>query len=461
MPEREGLSESEAVLVLGVAVIGLGDIWRLPAMALNHGGGAFLLVYLLGLAALGLPILMAELAYGKLAPQRISAVTRAAVKDLQLPRFWLILRWSLPLASLAIIALYGALGGWSFGYVFRAASGLTYGLDAAGARALFLELAADPERSLVWHTLFWLCVGVCSAQGWRNGLLRAAAWFGGLMALLLIVLSDWLPALGEQAGFSRLLTPRWSDLSAEGVWAALTQACFTFSVGMGLIFTVGRQLSAKAHTAHIALQVILMDLVFCLFIGSAIASLLTPGQLPQGGVALVFIDVVVGLGQSTGAQTCFFVLLVLVSASSAMLLVEPFVESVSARFQCGRVAAAAGVVFMAWLAGVVTLLSFGPWRDWVIFGRGIVDWLNFLGVNILLPLNCLIIASFVGRALPAPVVVAASGSRLAIMGPWYVWLRFPVRLILIVLLLETSGLLGAVLDFFAPVELESSARDFG
>ncbi len=453
------LSEPEAVIILAVAVVGLGDIWRLPSLALNHGGGAFLLTYIAALLLVGTPVLMAELAYGKLGGARFSSATRAAVSDLQLPRIWLLVVWSMPFAGIAVIALYGAMAGWSFGYIFRAASGASLGLDADGARQLFLGLAADPERSMVWHTLFWLCVGVVSAQGWRDGIRRGAFWFGGLMLALTLLLADALPPLGSQdQGIQRLLGLRWDELGAGGVWAALTQACFTLSVGLGIIYVTGRRLRMEAHTARIALAVIAFDLMFALVIGGAIAAVISAEGPVSSGVTLVFVDLVVGLGNDKSAQLQFFCLLLLLSASSAVLLIEPFVASVQERFQCSRVAASGGVTLLAWLVGLLAILSFGPWQDIRVLGRGLVDWLLTIGVNVLVPLNCLIIASFVGRALPAALVVTASGSRLLVMGPWYVWLRYGVRLILVLVLLQSSGIMDAVIEFFAPVE-EDLPRD--
>ncbi len=450
------LNEAQATLILTVAAIGLGDIWRLPALALNHGGGAFLLTYAGALALLGVPILMAEMAFGKLGGQRFSVATRAAVSSLRLPRLWLVTVWSLPIAGVAVIALYGALAGWSFGYIFRAASGAAQHLDQAGARALFLELAADPERSMVWHTLFWLCVGVASAQGWRHGIVRMALWFGGLMLVLLMFLADGIPVQAKYAeGVQRMFSFRWEELGTVGLWAALTQACFTLSLGLGIVYVVGRRLRLGAHTARIALSVVALDLAFGLIIGAAIATVVGNGAAVNSGVTLVFIDLVVGLGGSKATQVQFFSLLVLLSASSAILLIEPFVQTVIERFRTTRVAASAVVTMLAWLVGLIAIFSFGPWRDWQFYGRGVVDWLVYIGVDILVPLNCLILASFVGRALPPSLVVAASASRLAVMGPWYLWLRFPVRLLLVLLLLQTSGIMDAVWNFFQPVEVRS------
>ena len=448
--ENWQLSDAQAVIILAVAAVGLGDIWRLPSLAMTYGGGAFLIVYVAALGLLGTPILMAEMAFGKLAGARFSQASRAAVKTLNLSSFWLIAVYSLPLAGIAVIALYGSLAGWSFGYVFRAASGAAQNLDAAGARQLFLELAANPRQSLIWHSLFWLCIGIASSLGWRQGILRASMWFGGLMLLLTLSLADTLPALSaNNDGLQVLFTPRWDDLGVAGLWQAITQACFTLSVGLGIAYVVGRHLPADSHTARIAIGVTLLDLGFSLIIGMAVASIIGTQGSVSSGVSLVFVDLVVGLGQDRSAQIQFFCLLLLLSASSALLLIEPFVQSLQDRFGDSRILASVSVTILAWLVGMLAIFSFGPLQDWQFYGRGLVDWLLYLGVNVLVPLNCLLIASFVGRALPPTLVVAASGSRLAIMGPWYIWLRFPLRLMLVLLLLQTSGIMRAILDFFS------------
>lgn len=447
------LSNTQAILILAVAAVGLGDIWRLPSLALNHGGGAFLIVYLLALLLLGAPVLMAELAFGKLAGARFSPATRETVKALKLSRSWLLLIYTLPLAGILVIALYGSMAGWSFGYVFRAASGATQDLNTEAARALFLDLAVDPERSLVWHTLFWLCVGVASAQGWRMGILRASMWFGGLMVMLALSLADTLPSLQRvPGGLDALFQIRWSELGVQGFWDALAQACFTLSVGLGIAYVVGRRLQSNAQTARIAVGVVILDLAFSLIIGTAVASMVGGAATVSSGVQLVFVDLVVGLGHNRSAQVQFFCLLLLLSASSAVLLIEPFVQSIRERFRCSRVAAAGSMTLLAWLVGLIAIFSFGPWQDWEIYGHGAVDWLVYLGVNLLVPLNCFLIASFVGRALPPGLVLGASGSSLLMMGPWYIWLRYGARFLLLLLLLHTSGIMDAVLDFFQPLD---------
>ncbi len=407
-PTRWQLSDAQAVLIMGVAVIGLGDIWRLPSLALNNGGGAFLLVYLVALLVLGAPVLMAEMAFGKLAGARYSQATRAAVSSLGASRLWLIGVYSMPLAGLAVIALYGAMAGWSFGYVFRAASGVTQNLNTEQAQELFLSLAADPERSLVWHTLFWLCVGVASAQGWQHGILRASIWFGGLMLFLSLSLADALPGLQiSGGGLQALFEPRWQALGWQGIWLAVSQACFTLSVGLGIAFVTGRHLPPESHTARIVLGVVAIDLAFSLIIGMAVAALMGDQPEVSSGVVLVFIDMVVGLSHSRAVQVQFFCLLLLLSASSAVLLIEPFVQSIRDRFQCSRVAASGTMTLLAWLLGLVAIFSFGPWKHLSWYGMGLVDWLVYIGANVLVPLNCLLIASFVGRALPPMLVVAS------------------------------------------------------
>lgn len=446
------LSERQSILLLAVAVIGLGNVWRLPSLILNHGGAAFLLVYAGCLLGLGLPLLMAELAYGRLAGARLGQATRDSVAGLKLSRAWLILCFSLPLAGVALITLYGALAGWSFGFVFRAASGLAQLDDPEQARTLFLDLASDPERSMLWHSLFWMCIGIISAQGWRNGLLRAARWFGGLMVLLALLLAD---ALGRLAGEGILdggfFAPRWSELGIAGLWAALTQACFTLTVGLGLIYVVGRRVDPQANLGRIGLSVLALDLGFSLLLGSAMATLVAPQGQMAGGVSLVFVDMVIALAPHRGLQIGFFCLLLVLSASSAMLLIEPFVQSVKSRFRCSRVAAASGVSVVAWLAGLLAIFSFGPWRDWSWGGRGLVEWLLYLGVNLLIPLNCLLLAGFVGRAMPPALVGAAVRTGLSTALIWYWLLRYPVRLVLILLILQSSGIMAAVLRFFAPM----------
>jgi neurotransmitter:Na+ symporter, NSS family len=439
-------SQLTFILAATGSAVGLGNVWRFPYIVGENGGGAFVLLYLACILLLGLPIMMAEILLGRRGRQSpINTMLSLAREEGRSPA-WSVMGWGGVITGFLILSFYSVVAGWTLAYVFRAAGGMFSGLDAEGSAALFSGLLASPEALLAWHTIFIVMVAVVVARGVRSGLERAVTVLMPALVVLLLLLVGYSLATGDFiAGLQFLLYPDWSELTAGSVLVALGQAFFTLSLGMGAIMVYGSYLRSDASIARTSTTVVLSDTAVALLAGLAIFPiLLGSGLAPAQGPGLIFITLPIAfaempLGAFFGAL--FFLLLVLAAWTSAISLVEPAVSFLVENLGHSRVFAASVVAFAAWLLGIAALLSLNVWSGHTLFGKGVLDLLDYLTANILLPLGGMLIALFVGWRMRA----ASLRDELRLDGwPFALWhglVRYVAPIAVLLVFLNAIGVL--------------------
>lgn len=431
-------SPATFVMAAAAAVIGLGNVWRLPVLAGEYGGGAFLLVYGLALGAMALPLLVGELMLGRGARSDLVSMIGRWAQASGLSRRWGIMGYLALLGAVMVLSYYSVIAGWSMAYFLRSAAGLLEGLDRSGLRAGFVELAGDPERGLGWHTIFMVAATACVAQGLRRGIEPTARWMlvGAVLALL------GLLAMATGDGFTAavhfLFRPDFAALGWRGVIEAFHQAFFSLSLGVGVMLAYGAYLPDGSSLVRVSLAVMLLDTMFALLAGLAIITLvLGAGMTPESGLPLVF-ELLPTAGAGGWTVTLFFFMLMLVTLTSAVGLLEPLVVWLMARLQTSRVVAASMTGTLVWFIGLGTLLSFNVLADVRLLDRTLFDWLSMLSSRFLLPAFGLLLCVFIGRFLPLAALRDAWADK-PWFGLWHWLLRYPTRIGLIAVLLHSMG----------------------
>src|SRR5690606_4617002 len=158
------------ILAATGSAVGLGNIWKFPYIAGENGGGAFVLVYLLCIAVIGVPIMMAETMIGRRG--RLSPVN--TMRDLALvagaSRAWVLLGWTGVLAGLLILSFYSVIAGWALKYIFVLAEGIFVNAAAETVTAHFETLQANKYEMIQWHTIFMLMSMAVVIGGVTKGL---------------------------------------------------------------------------------------------------------------------------------------------------------------------------------------------------------------------------------------------------------------------------------------------------
>ena len=394
------------ILAATGSAVGLGNIWKFPYIAGENGGGAFVLVYLLCIAVIGIPIMMAEVLVGRRGRQSPINTMRTLAAEEGASRFWKLLGWAGVLAGFLILSYYSVIAGWAMSYVFRTGSGLFTGLTADGVQSIFNNLISDPERLLAWHTLFMVMTMIIVARGVRSGLEKAVKLLMPILFVILFVLVGYALNSGAfDEGVKFLFQPDFGAITANGVLIAMGHAFFTLSLGMGAIMVYGSYLPGDASIAKTSIAVSLMDTTVALLAGLAIFPIVFANGLePGAGPGLIFQTLPIAFGHMQyGAffGMLFFILLVFAAWSSSISLIEPAVAWLVENKGMTRVYASIVAGFATWAMGLLTVLSFNLWSDVKLLSMievfedyTLFDLLDYLTANIMLPLGGLLIAVF-------------------------------------------------------------------
>ncbi len=435
------------VLAATGSAVGLGNVWKFPYMAGENGGGAFVLVYLLCVLVIGWPVMMAEVMLGRRGRHSPVNTMRILCEEERSSRFWTLIGWAGIVAGFLILSYYSVIAGWTLAYTVRAAVGVFDGITPEGVAEVFGALVADPERLLAWHTLFMALTMVVVARGVEHGLERAVRFLMPALFLLLLLLVGYAMAQGQ---FGRavafLFRPDFSKLTGEAVLAAMGQAFFSLSLGMGAIMMYGSYLPQHASIPRTTFTVAMSDTLVALLAGLAIFPIVFgEGLAPDQGPSLIFKTLALAFGHMPAGAffgSLFFLLLVFAAWTSAISLIEPAVAWLVENRSMRRVEAAVWAGTVAWLLGIGTILSFNAWSEITLWGRTFFDLLDYLTSNIMLPLGGLAIALFAAwvmreASLREEIELAGGPFRL-----WHVVLRYVAPAGIVLVFLNVIGVFG-------------------
>jgi len=382
------------------SAVGLGNIWKFPYITGENGGGAFVLVYLLCIALIGVPIMMAEILLGRRGRQSPINTMRDLAKEAGAKPYWRWLGWLGVIAGFLILSYYSVIAGWAMAYFVRVSTGVFEGATADGVSSIFGQFIADPEKLLAWHSLFMIMTMLVVARGVK-GLERAVRFLMPALLVLLLLLVVYAMEQGDFAqalGF--LFSADFSKITSESILTAMGHAFFTLSLGMGAIMVYGSYLPDKVSIGSTTLIIALADTAVALLAGLAIFPLVFANGLePSSGPGLIFQTLPIAFGHMDYGSVfggLFFLLLVFAAWSSSISLIEPAVAWLVENKNMSRMRACILSGMTTWLLGIGTVLSFNLTADVRLFDKTFFDLLDYLTANIMLPLGGLCIALFVG-----------------------------------------------------------------
>ena len=385
-----------AVLVAAGSAVGLGNIWRFPYLAGENGGGAFLLIYLLCILLMGIPLMIAEFSIG--AATRKNAV--GAYRSLS--KRWGVIGYIGILTSVLIMGFYLVVAGWTAEYAIHSfTSDLVQQSDINYHKAAFEAFITHPWKPILYTVLFALATHVIIALGVKRGIERASKVMMPLLFLFLIILalhSMLMP--GGMEGVRFFLEPDFSKVTPSSVLAALGQAFFSLSIGLGTMVTYASYFAPKTRVQQTAMEVSLLDSVVAVLAGLMVfPAVFSAGIEPQSGPSLVFItlpSIFSSMPLSQLWSSIFFLLLVMAALTSTISMHETITAYVEEEWRVSRgIASWLGTGVTA-VIGIFASLSLGALSHWTIGGLNIFDSLDFLTANILLPLGGLLTCLFVG-----------------------------------------------------------------
>ena len=401
-------SKIGAILAAAGSAVGLGNIWRFPYETGNHGGAAFILVYLACVFVLGLPIMIAEFTVGR----HSKASTGKAFAVLAPGTQWKWIGYLGVLAGLLILGYYSVVAGWTLEYVITSLGNGFAGKGPDEFVALFQDFSQDPVRPMLWLLAFLLLTHFIVVKGVKDGIEKSSKVMMPMLFILIVVLAGCslsLPDAGK--GLEFLLKPDFSKVDADVFLGAMGQAFFSLSLGMGCLSTYASYFGPDTKMGKTALSVGLIDTFVAILAGLIIfPAAFSVGIQPDAGPSLIFITLPNVFQQAFGSvpflamvfSLMFYVLLALAALTSTISLHEVVTAFLHEKFELTRSRAALLVTSFCVITGVLSSLSLGVW-DVKFFSLGFFDLLDFVTAKLMLPLSGFLVCLFVGWYLKRSV----------------------------------------------------------
>ena len=403
-------SKLGVILASAGSAVGLGNIWRFPYETGNHGGAAFILIYLGCILLLGLPIMIAEFLIGR----HSQANTARAYQILAPGTQW---RWVGRMGVLAgflILGYYSVVAGWTLEYIFEAVSNSFAGKTPAELISSFQSFSSNPWRPALWLTLFLLATHFIIVKGVEKGIEKSSKIMMPTLFIIILVLvgcSVTLP--GASRGIEFLLKPDFSKVDGNVFLGAMGQAFFSLSLGMGCLCTYASYFSKDTNLTRTAFSVGIIDTFVAVLAGFIIfPAAFSVGIQPDAGPSLIFITLPNVFQQAFSGipvlayifSVMFYVLLALAALTSTISLHEVVTAYLHEEFNFTRGKAARLVTAGCILLGILCSLSLGVTKDFTIFGLGMFDLFDFVTAKLMLPLGGLLISIFTGWYLDKKLV---------------------------------------------------------
>ena len=403
-------SKLGVILASAGSAVGLGNIWRFPYETGNHGGAAFILIYLGCILLLGLPIMIAEFLIGR----HSQANTARAYQILAPGTQW---RWVGRMGVLAgflILGYYSVVAGWTLEYIFEAVSNSFAGKTPAEFISSFQSFSSNPWRPALWLTLFLLATHFIIVKGVEKGIEKSSKIMMPTLFIIILILvgcSVTLPGAGK--GIEFLLKPDFSKVDGNVFLGAMGQAFFSLSLGMGCLCTYASYFSKNTNLTRTAFSVGTIDTFVAVLAGFIIfPAAFSVGIQPDAGPSLIFITLPNVFQQAFSGipilayifSVMFYVLLALAALTSTISLHEVVTAYLHEEFNFTRGKAARLVTTGCILLGILCSLSLGVTKEFTIFGLGMFDLFDFVTAKLMLPLGGLLISIFTGWYLDKKLV---------------------------------------------------------
>ena len=435
------------ILISAGCAIGLGNVWRFPYICGEYGGAAFVLMYLVFLVILGLPIMAMEFAVGRGSQKSI-----ARSFDVLEPKGsgWHRFKWVGIAGNYLLMMFYTTVAGWMLAYVPKMASGTFSEASTAQTAAAFDSMLANPTELVTWMVVaVAIAIGVCSL-GLQKGVERITkVMMVCLLAIIgvLIVRAVTLPGAGEGVLF--YLAPDFSKIFSDvktfcdAAYAAMGQAFFTLSIGMGSMAIFGSYIGKDRSLMGEAATIGALDTGVALATGLIIfPACFAFGVAPDSGPGLVFITLPsvfeqMWLGNVWG--TLFFIFMSFAALSTVIAVFECILSFAMDQWGWSRKKAVIFNLIAIPLLSLPCALGFNVLSGLELTGVGNIQSIeDFLVSNNILPLGSLVFVAFCvsKRGWGWDNFLAEANNGEGLRFPTWIrpWMRFGVPTLVIVIL---------------------------
>ncbi|WP_304509357.1 sodium-dependent transporter [Anaerotignum sp.] len=390
------------ILISAGCAIGLGNVWKFPYITGQYGGAAFVLIYILFLILLGIPILVAELSVG-----RASQKSVAMSMDILEPKGtkWHYFKYFAMAGNYLLMMFYTSVAGWMLYYFIKMASGGFVGLDKDSVAGIFGSMLQSPGLMAGFMIAVVLIgFGICS-RGLQKGVEKITKVMMLLLLLLMVILAVRSIFLeGGEEGLRFYLTPNFSALKENGIlqvlFAALGQAFFTLSIGMGAIAIFGSYIDRSRSLTGEGIFITILDTMVALMAGLIIfPACFAYGISPDAGPSLIFITLPNVFNAMPGGRlwgTLFFLFMCFAALSTVIAVFENIISFGTDLTNASRKKVVAINLVAIIILSLPCVLGFNLLSGIQPLGAGssVLDLEDFIVSNNILPLGSVVYVLF-------------------------------------------------------------------
>ncbi len=426
------------------SAIGLGNIWRFPYIVGENGGAAFVLIYIIFVFVIGLPYMFAELALGRSAQRN----PVGAIKAIKPNSPWKWVGFLGVFTGVGILSFYGVIAGWTIAYIYKMMSGNV---------GDFSQFISDPWAVSLLFALFLGITSIIVYGGVSGGIEKWSKILMPIFFVLIIGLIIYANTLeGSVRGLEFYLKPDFSKITGKIMLAALGQAFFSLSLGMGLMITYGSYLSKKENIISSGFYIGIFDTAIAIMAGLVIfPALFSMGESPAAGPSLVFVVFPKLFVQMPGGLIVgafFFLLLSVAALTSTISLLEVPVAFMVDEKKVSRKKIVWAVAAFTFVIGLPSALSQGASEYFSNFGwlparltsPDFLSHMSFVFGDFSLAFGAFFLSIFVGwvwGADKAADEIQLGGSSFAKTRKiWIFMIRYFIPVVIFIILLNLFGI---------------------
>ncbi|HEY6610024.1 MAG TPA: sodium-dependent transporter [Pseudomonas sp.] len=440
------------ILAATGSAVGLGNIWKVPYITGEYGGGAFVLMYLACILAIGIPVMMTEIALGRRGRgSPLDAIARV-VKENNGNPLWKTLGGMAMLCGFLILCFYVVVAGWAFAYTWKMVDGSLAATSVDALAGVFEAHNANPWQLGGWSIVVSLLTVWIVGKGVQAGVEKAFRWMMPGLAVMLLVLVGYSWTSGSfSQGFDFLFTFDASKITGEALLAALGHAFFTLSLASGAILTYGSYLPDGQSIARTSVIVAIADTCVALLAGLAIFPVIfANGMSPSAGPGLIFMSLPLAFQQmplGTVFGVLFFAMVSVAALTSAISMIEAVVAYLNEKHGISRGRAAIGSGLVLLVISLLAMLSFNVGAEWKLFGTTLFDSLDYVTSRWMMPLGGILMVILAGYCLRSDIMRDELQLPNAGYALWLFMVRYVSPVLIVMVFLHALGWLG-----FDPIE---------
>lgn len=390
------------ILLSAGCAIGIGNVWRFPYIAGMYGGGVFVLFYLFFLVTMGIPVMTMEFAVGRASRKSIIKSFNALEKPGQ--------KWHLHgylglAGNYLLMMFYTTVAGWMLFYFYRMLTGQFEGKDTAEVGEMFQSMLASPSVLTITMLIVVVCGILVCSLGLQKGVERITKIMMCLLLVIILILAGRSITLkGGIEGLKFYLLPDFKRMQEAGIWetinAAMNQAFFTLSLGIGAMGIFGSYIDKKHRLLGESVNIAILDTIVAFVSGLIIfPTCFAFGISPDQGPGLIFVTLPNVFREMAGGRiwgTLFFVFMTFAAFSTIIAVFENIISCGMDLFHWSRKKSC--TINLVLLAGLSLPCVFG-YNIWSAFqpmgeGSAVLDLEDFLVSNLILPIGSLIYLLF-------------------------------------------------------------------